>query len=317
MKKKISFAIPCYNSKDTISFVIDEIHAVLDKNDKYDYEIITVVDGSPDNVFDVLCNIAQKDRHLRIVNLSKNFGQANARMANFTYATGDFIVCIDDDGQCPIDKVIDLVEPLENGYDISMADYPVKKQSWFKNFGSNVNKFTTRLILDVPKDFRSTNFFAFKKFVKDQMILYKNPYPFIDGLFSQITNKIAYVPMEERDRISGGTGYTFKKLLGLWMNGFTAFSVRPLRISSLIGVICAIVGFVFGIVTVIRKLVVPDIQIGWSSTISVLLFIGGLLMLMLGMIGEYIGRIYISINDAPQFVVRELVNFDKEENNEN
>ncbi len=315
MKKKISFAIPCYRSENTIASVIDEINITLEKvSDKFDYEVVTVIDGSPDNVFSVLKDIAKNNEKVKVVNLAKNYGQSNAKISALRHATGDYIVLLDDDGQCPVDKTIELIQPLEQGYDVSFADYPVKKQSWFKNFGSKVNTYTSRIVLDVPKGFHSSNFYAMKKFVRDQIVLYRNPYPYMDGLISQITKSIAYVPMEERERISGSTGYTFKKLLALWLNGFTAFSVVPLRISSLIGVICAIAGFIFGIVTIIRKLVIVDISVGWSSTISIMLFIGGLIMLMLGMIGEYIGRIYISINNAPQYVEKETININN--NNE-
>lgn len=310
MKKLLSFAIPCYNSSKTIGFVINEIEATLKDCELYDYEIITVVDGSPDNVYDVLAEMAEKNPKIKVVSLSKNFGQANARMATLFYSTGDYIVCLDDDGQCPVNEVLKLIEPLERGYDISIADYPKKKQSLFKNFGSAVNKYTTRILLDVPKDFRSSNFYAIKKFLCEQIIRYNNPYPFIDGLVSQATRSIAYVRMAERERISGKSGYNISKLLKLWLNGFTAFSVKPLRISSLIGVFCAFIGFLFGIYSIIRKLVVPGINIGWTSTISIMLFIGGLIMLMLGMIGEYIGRIYISINNSPQYVVKETINID-------
>ena len=219
---------------------------------------------------------------------------------------------LDDDGQCPVDKTIELIEPLKHGYDVSIADYPQKKQSWFKNFGSKINTYTSRIMLDVPKDFHSTNFYAIKKFVIDQIVLYKNPYPYLDGLISQATKSIAYVPMEERERMSGTTGYTFKKLLALWLNGFTAFSILPLRISSMVGVICAIVGFIYGLVTIIRKLFGDVVTAGWSSTISIMLFIGGLIMMMLGMIGEYIGRIYISINNSPQYVERETINVNRD-----
>lgn len=309
MKQKISFAIPCYRSEKTIKSVIDEIEETLNKvKEEYDYEIVTVIDGSPDNVFDVLRDIASVDEKVIVVNLAKNYGQSNAKISALRHSTGDYVILLDDDGQCPVDKTLDLIEPLKHGYDVAFADYPVKKQSWFKNFGSKVNTYTSRMVLDVPKGFHSSNFYAMKKFVRDQIVLYNNPYPYMDGLISQITKTIAYVPMEERERISGTTGYTFKKLLGLWLNGFTAFSVVPLRISSMIGVVCAIAGFIFGIITIIRKLVIVDISVGWSSTISIMLFIGGLIMLMLGMIGEYIGRIYISINDAPQYVERETIN---------
>ena len=297
MKKKISFGIPCYNSAETIPFVIDEIHKTMEAvSDRYDYEIITVVDGSPDNAFDVLKDIAITDKRVKVINFAKNYGQPNARMGTLKYATGDYVVCMDDDGQCPVNQIMKLIEPLENGSDITIADYPEKKQSWFKNFGSRFNTFTSRIVLDVPEDFRSSNFYAMKKFVRDQIVLYKNPYPFMDGLISQATKSIAYAPMEERERMSGTTGYTLKKLLGLWLNGFTAFSVIPLRIASLMG-----------------KFFVSDVPMGLSSTIACIMFVGGLIMLMLGMIGEYIGRIYISINNAPQFVERETINVKEED----
>ena len=308
MKKIISFAIPCYRSENTIGAVIDEIKETVSKvSDEYDYEIVTVVDGSPDNVFDVLKEIAANDSKVKVINLSKNYGQASAKIAALRHCTGEYVMILDDDGQCPVDKTIELIEPLKHGYDVSIADYPQKKQSWFKNFGSKINTYTSRIMLDVPKDFHSTNFYAIKKFVIDQIVLYKNPYPYLDGLISQATKSIAYVPMEERERMSGTTGYTFKKLLALWLNGFTAFSILPLRISSMVGVICAIVGFIYGLVTIIRKLFGDVVTAGWSSTISIMLFIGGLIMMMLGMIGEYIGRIYISINNSPQYVIKEII----------
>ena len=309
--KKISFVIPCYKSEKTVLSVIDEIDGIFMNNSSYEYEIITAVDGSPDNVYGVLCERAEIERRLKIINLSKNYGQANAQMAALKRITGDYVVLLDDDGQCPVDKVFELITPLLNGNDIAVAKYPKKTQSAFKNFGSYVNRITTHFLLDVNKDFELSNFLAMKSFVANQIASYETPFPFLDGFISQITKKIVYVPLDERERLDGKTGYTFSKLLGLWLNGFTSFSVKPLRVSSLVGVLCAIAGFIFGIVTIIRKLTLPDISVGWSSIISILLFMGGLIMLMLGMIGEYIGRIYISINKAPQFVVRNTVNIEE------
>lgn len=312
--EKISFCIPCYRSAKTIIPVIEEIDKfMLPRSNEYSYEVVAVVDGSPDNVFDVLRNYSINKKYIKVVNFSKNFSQANARMATIRYATGDYLVCLDDDGQCPMSKVWDLLQPLFEDRDVSIADYPHKKQSAFKNFGSRLNKLMIQLLMDVPKNFKMSNFFAMKKFIAKQILEYTNPYPYLTGLIVQTTKNIAYVEMEERDRAEGTTGYTFSKLIKLWMNGFTAFSVVPLRVSSIVGVICAIIGFIFGIVTIIRKLVVQNISVGWSSTVSIMLFIGGLIMLMLGMIGEYIGRIYISINNSPQYVVKETINIDKDE----
>lgn len=312
MKERISFCIPCYQSEKTIIKVIEEINQIVRLKPEYDCEIITVVDGSPDNVFDVLKEYAKKYRNVKVINLSKNFSQANARMATLFYATGDYLVCMDDDGQCPTNEVWKLLEPLFQGVDVSIASYPKKKQSLFKNFGSYINNKTIHFLMDVPKGFKMSNYFAIKKYVKDKMLEYKNPYPYITGLISRTTNNFEYVEMEERNRIEGSSGYTFRKLIKLWLNGFTAFSVIPLRVSSFIGALCAVVGFIFGIVTIIRKFT-SNISVGWTSTIAIMLFIGGLIMLMLGMIGEYIGRIYISINDSPQFVVRDTINVEDNE----
>jgi undecaprenyl-phosphate 4-deoxy-4-formamido-L-arabinose transferase len=285
------------------------------EKENYQYEIITAVDGSPDKVGEVLLERAESNSRIKVIILSKNYGQASAQMVGIKHASGDYVVLLDDDGQCPVDRVFDLISPLEVGYDIAVAKYRKKTQSAFKNFGSVVNKKTTHFLLDVNKDFELSNFLAMKRFVAVQISSYNTPYPFIDGFISQITKNIMYVPMEERNRMKGKTGYTLTKLVGLWLNGFTSFSVKPLRISSLIGVICAFAGFIFGIITIIRKLTLPDIDVGWSSIVSIIIFIGGLIMLMLGMIGEYLGRVYISINKAPQYVVRETKNI-SENNNE-
>ena len=306
----VSFVIPCYGSEKTITHVVKEIVEVIGSNDKYDYEIVAVNDHSPDNVWAVLNGIADSDKKVKIINLAKNMNRPGAVMAGLRYSTGDYIVIMDDDGQCPMDHFFELIQPLYEGADVSMADYPERKQSMLKNFGTFVNKKMTEWIIDRPKDMQFTNFMVMKKFIADELKKYTNPYPYMTGLLLRSTDNLANVKMEERSRFCGSTTFTLSKMIKLWMNGLTAFSIKPLRLSSFIGVLCAIFGFLFGLVTIIRKLVVPDISAGWSSTISLILFIGGLIMLMLGMIGEYLGRIYICINDSPQFVVRETKNIE-------
>ena len=140
------------------------------------------------------------------------------------------------------------------------------------------------------------------------MSKYDKPFPYLSGLLLRTTSKICNVDMIERERAAGVGHYTFIKSLKLWLNGFTAFSVKPLRISTVLGAICALIGFVFGIITVVNKLLHPEMQAGYSSTMAVILFIGGMIMMMLGMIGEYIGRIYICINNSPQYVIRNTIN---------
>jgi len=310
--KTISFVIPCYGSENTIQPVVSEIIEVVSQRYEYDYEIIAVNDCSPDKVYDKLIVLARENEKIKVINFAKNMNRPGAVMAGLNYASGEYVAVMDDDGQCPMDRLWELVEPLEQGHDVSIAKYPERKQSAFKSFGTFVNKKMTEFIINRPKDMEFTNFMIMQSYIVKEIIKYKNPYPYFTGLILRTTSDIVNVKMEERERITGSTTFTFGKMMALWVNGLTAFSIKPLRISSLIGVLCAIIGFIFGIVTVIRKLVMTNISVGWSSTVAIMLFIGGLIMLMLGMIGEYIGRIYISINDSPQFVIKELINFDEE-----
>lgn len=310
---KFSFVIPCYHSELTIKDVINEIRCKMMELSDWDYEIIAVNDCSPDNVLLRLKELAENNGKLKVIDLAKNSGKHAAVMAGYSVAKGDVIINLDDDGQCPMDKLWDLIQPLNNGYDISVAKYPVKKQSAFKNFGSKINAIMSHFLIEKPKSLYLSNFSAMRRFVIDEIIRYDKPYPYLEGLMLRTTSKICNVEMEERERTVGIGHFTFKKSLKLWLNGFTAFSVKPLRISTILGVICALIGFVFGVVTIIHKLLNPEILIGYSSTMAVFLFIGGMIMMMLGMIGEYIGRIYICINNSPQYVIRETVNIEKEE----
>lgn len=309
---KISFCIPCYRSEKTIGIVIDDIHRMMKSHgDQYDTEIVCVVDGSPDNVFEVLCDLAKVDDSIKVINLSKNYGQPGARMASLQYATGDFQVCLDDDGQCPMENLWALMEPVLNGCDVSIAKYPVKRQSWFKNFGSSINEKMVHFLLDVPNDYYFSNFWVMKSYVTQQILNYHNPYPYITGLIAQITRNIAYVEMEEHERISGTTGYTLKKLFESWLNGALNFSVKPVRMATFLGGICSLIGFIFVAIIVIRKLLGTDINVGFTSLFSIILIVGGLQMIILGVLGEYIARTFISINNIPQYVVKDTINIDK------
>lgn len=308
-KTLVSLVIACYRSERTVQSVIDEIEQVFSGSKQYDYELFLVNDCSPDNVWPVLKDAADRNERITAVSLAKNMGRLPALMAGFRMSKGDIVVILDDDGQCPMDCVFDLIAPITgpSDYDVATAAYPVKKQSWFKNFGSKVNEHMTNMILDKPKEIRFNNFTAMRRFVIDEILRYENPYPYLTGLLLRTTHRIACVPMEERERLYGKTTYTFKKLITLWMNGFTAFSVKPLRLATVVGCITAVAGFLWGLVIVIQKIANPgEILAGYSSLMAVVLLIGGMLMLMLGMVGEYIGRIYISINRSPQYVVREV-----------
>ena len=314
MKKKlVSFVIPCYRSENTIGKVVDEIDTAMEKLQSYTHEIILVNDCSPDNTFDAISAICMEKSHVTGVNLAKNFGQHAALMAGFPYVKGDILVCLDDDGQTPADEVGKLLEGIEQGSDVVYARYEHKHHNAFRNFGSRVNDWMLCFMLNKPRDLFISSYFAARRFVLEEMLRYENAYPYVIGLVLRATKRISNVTVNHRDRMEGTSGYTLKKLLALWFNGFTAFSEKPLRIATMTGMGCAAFGFLYAIYTVIKKFVNPAVPVGFSALMSAVMFLGGMIMLMLGMIGEYVGRAYICMNNAPQYVVREVVRADEKE----
>lgn len=307
MNKKVSFVIPCYKSALTIGKVVEEIDQTMKEINRYDHEIILVNDCSPDDTFVVIKELCKKHSHICGVNLARNFGQHGALMAGFHQVTGDILVCLDDDGQTPADEVGKLLEKIEAGDDVVYASYGHKMHSAFRNFGSYVNEKMLQFLLGKPKELYVSSYFAARRFIVDEMLKYENAFPYVIGLVLRSTKKISNVAVNHREREIGQSGYTLGKLLALWFNGFTAFSTKPLRIATVAGCLCACSGFLYGFYTIIKKLVSPAVPLGFSSLMSAILFIGGMLMLMLGLIGEYIGRMYICMNNAPQFVVRDLI----------
>lgn len=302
---KISFVIPCYRSEHTIEAVVAEIMDTMKGIAAYDYDIFLVNDCSPDNTFSVIKQICEKYNNVTGISLAKNFGQHAALMAGLRKSDGDIVVCLDDDGQTPADEVGSLIDAIEQGSDVVYASYDLKQHSAFRNFGSHINDIMTRMMLGKPKELQLTSYFAAKRFVVDSMLQYEHSYPYVIGLVLRATKNITNVPVRHRKREVGNSGYTMRKLLSLWFNGFTAFSILPLRIATAAGAFFAVAGFLYGIYTMLKKLINPAVPMGFSSLMAAVVFIGGMLMIMLGLIGEYIGRIYISINRSPQYVIRE------------
>ncbi len=308
MSKKISFVIPCYASEHTIVQVIEEANRAMENLPQYTWEYILVNDCSPDNTFEVIRGLCTKYSNIMGINLARNFGQHAALMTGFHHVSGDIVVCMDDDGQTPGDEVGKLLDKIENGYDVVYARYSSKKHTVFRNIGSKVNSKMTEFLLDKPKDLFLSSYFAVRRYIVDEMVKYDNAFPYVIGLVLRSTKNISNVDVTHRDRVEGVSGYSIQKLLSLWMNGFTAFSVKPLRLASLLGILFAMIGFISTIVLVLNKLLHPaEVMLGWSSTMSVVMLIGGLVLIVLGIIGEYIGRIYICINKSPQYIIREMI----------
>lgn len=302
---KVSFVIPCYCSERTIGDVYQEICAAM-ADIGMDYEIILVNDSSPDHTFSVISQLAKTDARVTAINLARNFGQHAALMAGFHYVSGDVIVCLDDDGQTPACEVGKLLSKTEEGYDVVYASYENKQHSGFRNFGSKVNGLMTEVMLGKPKELYVSSYFAAKRFVIDEVLKYEGAYPYVIGLVLRSTRNICNVPVEHRRREVGASGYTLKKLLNLWVNGFTSFSVKPLRVAGYLGISVAAIGILYAILICVRFFLFHAAPSGWSSIAVILLVLGGLILVELGLIGEYIGRVYLCLNATPQYIIKEI-----------
>ena len=303
MNEKISVVIPCYQSEKVIASVVEEIITYLGN---MPHEFILVCDCSPDNEWEEIKKLHNKYPAVHGILFSKNFGQHSATMAGYRQATGDIIITMDDDGQSDPAGIMLMIDKIREGYDVVYAKYPSLKESSFRVFGSKINRKMAELLAEKPKNIQTSSFFAMRRFVLSEMIRYTNSFPYIGGLVFRSTSNITEVEVEQRARIEGKSGYTLKKLIKLWLNGFTAFSVTPLRIASVLGLVFSGIGFILGVAMIVRKLLNPSILLGYSSVMATIFFLGGLLLLSLGLIGEYVGRIYIGLNQAPQYVIKEM-----------
>lgn len=302
----ISIIIPIYNSEKTIKTVVERIQLTL--LNKIKYEIILVNDGSEDNSLSICRTLREKYKFIILLNLSKNFGQHAAIFAGLNYATGDYIVFLDDDLQTPPEEIINLIVKLEEGYDVVYANYKSKKHSKFQNLGSKINNIMANVILNKPKKLQITSYFIIKKFVANEILKYTGPYPYLGGLVMRSTNNIGILNIDHKERAFGKTNYNFIKLFRLWLNGYTNFSIKPLRISFILGISISIISFILAIFFIIKKIIDPNIFIGWTSIIVALFFLFGLELILVGFIGEYVGRIFLTLNKQPQYVIKDIYN---------
>ncbi len=305
--KKISICIPCYKSQDTIGKLTEGIREVMKNNRKYDYEIVLVNDGSPDRTFEVISGLARKDAHIIAYDLSKNFGESSALMAAFSKASGDYIVRMDDDGEHDPKYLPDLIAKLEEGYDYVCASFISYHHPLYKRIGSKFNYWFLTKMMNIPDGSIMSSYNICRRYVIDEILKYNNPKPYIDGMVWAVTTRTASIPIEHGYRYAGESGYDLRKSLSLWLNGVTSFSIKPLRLASLSGFVFAFAGFIIGLIVVIDKLFNPDVPTGWTSMFAALLFTSGFIMILLGLVGEYVGRAYLISNHIPQYVIREEV----------
>lgn len=304
---KYSVIIPCYRSSQSIREVIELTMEEFKKMNIDDYEFVAVDDFSPDGgkTVEVLRELAAEYDCVTAIELARNAGQHNALMAGLNYATGDFYISMDDDLQTHPSQLPLLIEEINKGYDIVYGYYPEKKHSGFRNFGSWVNHTSVRILIGKPKGMKTSSFWIIRKYVRDYVIEYKSKYTYIQGLFLRTTDNISSVPVQHFDRVYGTSGYTFKKLLSLWSN-VMGFSIVPLRLARNFGAVVAAIGVIGALVVFIRKLLIPSTAIGWSSVMFAIFFFAGMMMLFLGIIGEYLGRMFLSMSNTPQYVVKQI-----------
>ena len=303
----LSIVIPCYRSAHTIEKVVEMSMEVIRTIPGLDCEFILVNDCSPDDTFEAIRRLGIKYPNVKGINLAKNFGQHNAIMAGLNYAEGDYIIGMDDDLQTHPSQIFRLIHKMEEGYDLVYGVYPQKKNSWKKNLTSKLNEVTSRIMLNRPKEIVSSNFWMITKAVQEEVVKYDSFNPYIDGIFYRVTHNIGNVPVEHFKREVGTSGYTLKKLINLWLR-YWNFSVIPLRISFGLGIFSGFAGAVMAILIIINKILNPDIPVGWSSTLCVVVVFFGLVLMVLGVIGEYLGKIILILNNTPQFIVRDTVN---------
>lgn len=307
--QKISFVIPCYHSAQTVGNVVRDIVDTVLVRSEFQYEIILVNDNPPDDTWRVICEMCRNNPNIHGICFTKNFGQHAALMAGYRKVTGDIVVSLDDDGQTPPQEMFKLIDALNEKTDLVYAKYIQKKRSLFRNFGSKVNDWMVQWLLNKPKELYLANYYAAKRFIIDEMVKCENPFPYIDGLALRSTSEYINVDIVHKERVAGNSGYSIAKLMGLWMNGLTSFSVKPLRIATFSGFCISLFGLVLAIIIIIQKLILKDsVSAGWPSIMTVVLILDGAIMIMLGLVGEYVGRIYVTMNKSPQYVIKDEVN---------
>jgi glycosyltransferase involved in cell wall biosynthesis len=315
--KHLTVLIPVFNSEDTIGPLVDSL--VENLQPRFDkLEILLINDGSDDRSHErALEALAKFPGVVRYIRLMKNFGEHAAVLCGCHYASGDAVVVMDDDFQNPPSEVILLVEKLEEGYDVVYSCYESIQYSWFRRLGSAFNNRIASWVLKKPKDLYLSSFKAMTASLVEILARYEGPFPYIDGIILRSTRSIGRQPCKHDPRMVGQSTYTLRRLVRLWLNMFTGYSLAPLRIASFVGISTSLLGlflaiYFFAIRMSGGSIFGMEIHPGWASAIVGLTLLSGLHFLFLGLIGEYVGRLMAIATRSPQFLVRDT--FGIEEN---
>lgn len=309
---KLSIVIPVYQSEEIIPKLASQLISVLAEycKETEGFEIIFVCDNSPDRSWSAIEKLCTEHKCIKGVLLRVNAGQHNAIMAGLRISKGDFVVTMDDDLQHSPNDVASLVDRARAGADVVFAKFRTRKHPSWKIIGSWLNDLAASLLLGKPKTLYLSPFRAVRRPIVDEVIRYGGPFPYLDGLILGITDNIESVEVEHHERFLGKGGYGFRKSVSLWMKMATGFSIYPLRLTALIGLSIAFIGFFLAFALVLQKLTLDSMPDGWSSLIVAILIIGGVQLIALGVIGEYLGRTLLTLNMRPQYVVSKAMNID-------
>ena len=311
MNPALSFVIPLYNSAATIAALVEEIEALEIAGG---HEIVLVNDGSADATTEVCRGLVRAARiPITLVEHARNFGEHNAVLTGWRHARGAHVVNLDDDGQNPPAEAVRLWRhALDAGLDVVFGHYDVKRHSPWRNAGSWFTNRMTDWALDKPPGFYLSSFRCVSAFVTRQVAGYAGPYPYLDGLLLQVTQRIGSITVEHKARAAGESGYTFRRLVRLWLSAWLNFSVLPLRVTTFVGFLTATAGLIAFAAVVWLWFLNRGPAYGWGWVMAAVLVFSGTQLVMLGLIGEYLGRLFLTINQRPQAVVRDVITNDRE-----
>jgi len=306
----LTIVVPVYNSAIVLKKLTEEILFSLDKN-KIIFEIILVNDCSKDNSWKIISDLCKNYQWVKAIDLRKNFGQHNAILAGLNYSNGEVIVLMDDDLQHSPKDIFKIYSEIKNGNDVCYASFSNRKHSFLKVLGSKFNNFFASVFLKKPFSLYLSPFKGFKNSIKNEIIRYKGSSVYIDGIILSITNNISSIQVHhyESQRPLAASNYTFYKLIKLWSQTILGYSTIPLRMATFIGLVSSLISIIMVLIIIIIKVNNTHVPIGWASVITSVLFIGGVQLIALGIIGEYLAKVYYSINNNVQFSINKRINF--------